>query len=193
MLVFPLSVFFFLKSKYKVNAIIGIAILFVLSFVLITKVPYFYNVLGVRVFDMFEIIKQGQDFSGGADNSRFLLFIYGFEWFQESPAIGSGINNYRVLSNITPPFVGRNFYAHSNIIEMLVGVGIVGTIIYYSIIYFLIRRAKSINSAYYKVVITIGLTFLFHDIFSMSYYEYEMQLLLCTSYILIGLKKENNK
>lgn len=192
MLILPISIYLFLKSKYKINALIGIAFLGLAGFLLIIKVPSVYNVLGKRVVEMVEILKVGQSFTGKGDNSRLILFYYGIEWFQENPILGVGINNYRVLSNVTPPFVGRNFYAHSNIIELLVGIGIIGTLIYYSFIYFILKTARKNNSQYFKIIITIGIIFIIHDIFSMSYYEYEMQFLLCVAYILSEFKQNKD-
>lgn len=88
--------------------------------------------MGARIEEAVNIL--GGDKSG--DNSRVFLLLWGIDWFLEKPLLGHGINCFRVLSDQTLMFAGKNFYAHNNYIELLVGVGIIGFIIYYL---FLIR------------------------------------------------------
>lgn len=193
MLLIPIVLNQFLKSKYKVTSIISIAIFLVFSYFLIMKIPVFYNIVGVRIMDGLNLISGNG--TGAEDSSRFLLFVYGIEWFQDNPILGIGINNYRVLSNVTPPFVGKNFYAHSNIIELLVDVGLVGLIIYYRYtVTLLIRAFNSVQqNVISRIIIALTVTLFVHDIFSMSFYEWEMQFLICITFILLSLKEKEVK
>ncbi len=178
----PLVIYMFFKSKYKIWALVVITVLTMVMYYIVMEIPQFYNVLGVRIAEAIDIVSGNTE---GGDSSRFLLFLYGVEWFQEHPILGIGINNYRVLSNVTPPFVGKNFYAHSNIIEMLVDVGIVGFLIYYSFIVILLKRAISnFSNNISKLVLSLTITIFIHDIISMSYYEWEMHFLICITFIL---------
>jgi hypothetical protein len=187
MLLIPIVLYQFLKSKYKVTSIISITFFLIFAYFLVMKIPVFYNIVGVRIMDGLNIVSGNS--TGAEDSSRVLLFAYGLEWFQDNPILGIGINNYRVLSNITPPFVGKNFYAHSNIIELLVDVGIVGSIIYYRYVFSLLKGAfKSVKqNVVSRIVIALAVTLFVHDIFSMSIYEWEMQFLICITFVLLSL------
>ncbi len=191
MLVLPFTLYLFLKSKYKLVALFSIGILMVGMYYVIMEVPQFYNVLGVRIIEALDIASGNTE---GGDSSRLLLFLYGVEWFQDNPFLGIGINNYRVLSNVTPPFVGKNFYAHSNFIEMLVDVGIVGFLVYYSFVFTLLKRAvATFSSNISKLVLALTITIFLHDIISMSYYEWEMHFLICITFVLQSFAEKNKQ
>ncbi|PXY02986.1 hypothetical protein DF185_02520 [Marinifilum breve] len=193
MLLLPIILNQFLKSKYKLTAIISISIFLIFAYFLVMKIPVFYNIVGVRIMDGLNIVSGNS--TGAEDSSRFLLFVYGLDWFQDNPILGIGINNYRVLSNVTPPFVGKNFYAHSNIIELLVDVGIVGFIIYYRYVFILLRGAfkAAKDNVVSRIIIALTVTLFVHDIFSMSFYEWEMQFLICITFVLLSLNQKEVK
>lgn len=76
----------------------------------------------------------GSRLSGGAtetDSSRAFLIQYGLQMFVESPIWGYGIGGFKETYSW---IAGRRMYAHNNYVEILVGLGIMGFIIYYSII-----------------------------------------------------------
>lgn len=65
--------------------------------------------------------------SGNAsDNLRADLIRYGVELFTESPLLGYGLGNYHL-------FHWSGLYSHNNYIEVLVSLGIIGFILYYTI------------------------------------------------------------
>lgn len=190
MLFLPTFIYVFLSSKYKLMAIFLVCIIGVIMYFIVMKVPQFYNVLGVR-------LQEGMDIARGkseqGDSSRLLLFLYGIEWFKDNPVFGVGINNYRVLSNATYPFIGKNFYAHSNVIEMLVDLGVVGFLVYYSFIFSLVRKVilVSLKSNLSKLVLALTVTIFIHDIFSMSYYEWEMHFIICVTFVIQSFAERN--
>lgn len=102
MLLIPISMYMFLKSKYKIIAIFSIATILLLALVIVMKIPSFYNVIGVRIVEMALVMKTGIEMNPEADTSRLRLMMLGFEWFTEKPWFGYGINNFRVMSNNTP-------------------------------------------------------------------------------------------
>lgn len=189
MLVMPFVLYSFFKTKHKFKALIYMIFVFSLTFVITMKVPVFYDVIGSRVEDAFNVLSG--NYTGGEDISRLLLFILGLEWFEMKPFLGIGINNFRVLSNVTPPFVGKNFYAHSNVIELLVDVGIIGFIIYYSywvLVFRNIYRLKSISNAlFFSLALLISL--FLHDIFTVSYYDIGTQFFIAIVFIILNFEK----
>ena len=93
--------------------------------------------------DMWSVLTN--DTSGEEDTSRVTLFQYGMNWFLDNPILGVGINNFRVLSTKTSEFAGMSFYAHNNYVELLVDIGIVGIVIYYSAYYYLYLNLRKYN------------------------------------------------
>lgn len=130
MLMLPILYFtIFGDNRHKILwSIIAIAVL-VGGYFLIMNVEMLYWTIGYRFEDLIEIVTGNSD--GTEDTSRFDLAKYGLTWFQDRPIFGHGLNNFRVLSNKTSDFGGRNFYAHNNYVELLVDVGIIGFILFY--------------------------------------------------------------
>lgn len=181
------------KNKGKRIFLVPITVaVVVLGFYLIMYVPVLYEVLGSRVEDMINIIS-GTD-SGGEDVSRAFLIEYGIEWFKQKPFLGHGINNFRVLSNSNWMFAGYNFYAHNNYIELLVDVGIVGTVIYYNCYFYFIRKLKGhfSDSLFNKWILVLIIVSLSLDIALVSYYSFISNLILCMCFYAVDITHEKN-
>jgi len=82
----------------------------------------------IGVFD--ESFFTGEDPTGGRD----VFFMDGIRYFIKSPIWGHGINNYRILNGQD---TGIYTYSHNTFIELLVGVGPLGIILFYSLFYML--------------------------------------------------------
>lgn len=182
-----LSFWFLFKTPFLYRIAI---IVVVLSCVLILVFSgVFYETMGARIEEAANIL--GGDKSG--DNSRVFLLFWGIDWFLEKPLLGHGINCFRVLSNQTPMFAGKNFYAHNNYIELLVGVGIIGLIIYYSFLIRLLLISYSQKSYLGKVSVVLIITILFSDFFSVAYYLFDTQYFIIMCYLMVFGYKNNYK
>lgn len=71
---------------------------------------------------------------------RIELAEAGFRQFLETPILGIGIGNGNVVAYRA---VGHNYYLHNNLIELLVGVGILGTLPYYFVSFLILGRLWS--------------------------------------------------
>lgn len=92
------------------------------------NVPLLYESIGWRLEGLLAHVT-GQ---GEVDSSTLLRAQYikiGLDAFIDSPFIGYGINNYRYI-NMSE--TGHLTYSHNNFIELLVGIGSIGFIVYYS-------------------------------------------------------------
>jgi O-antigen ligase len=87
--------------------------------------------------------KIAQNVATSVQGQRSELVKRGIQFWEESPILGSGINNYRYLHQKK---FGYSIYSHSTPIELLVGTGIVGTLFYY--IFFLLFFYRFIR--YYR-------------------------------------------
>lgn len=191
LLLLPLVVFPLLSmNRAKTLLVIPLIVIVVIAAIYaIMNVPSLYNVIGYRFEDMFNILSNST--SGGEDISRMILVQYGIEWFQDQPILGYGINNFRVLSDNTVLFAGRNFYAHNNYIELLVGVGIVGFLIYYSCYFYFwkkLRKNVAGNQLNTWAVVLI-MTNLFLDVAMVSYYSLINNLVICICFFAVANTK----
>ena len=158
------------------------------------NVPSLYNVVGIRLEQTLLQIEGGNDVK--VESSMFVrygLITYGLEWFKQRPILGYGANNFRVMSDQTYEFLGMNFYAHNNYIELLVGVGIIGLLIYYWGYIVIISKSIRIWNFYTKLALTLIIISLFIDIANVSYYSILSQFVLCIAFILIRLPIEHEK
>lgn len=168
---------------FKMKLIYRIAIIICVFFISVTIIfsDTFYASMGARVEEMNNILQGNM----GGDTSRLFLLFYGIEWFVDKPCLGYGINCFRVLSNQTDMFAGKNFYAHNNYIELLVDVGLVGLIIYYYPLIRIFIHACISKSYFGKVAIVLLLTIFFSDFFSVGYYLFDSQYFIAICYIMI--------
>ena len=115
------------KHVFRAMLIAGVSA-YVLYYLMI-NVPMLYEIGGHRL----ETLVQGLLGDSQMDTSaeRRMAFIeYGILWFKERPFFGYGVHTYAHLLGASD-FRMRT-YSHNNYVELLVGVGLVGTLIFYS-------------------------------------------------------------
>jgi O-antigen ligase len=187
LLILSLTFLKILSLKNKRNLIVAIPFLLFLCFLvwkLIITIPYFYDVLGNRI----EMMINGFLGKGQVDNSttiRLYMIDYGMKLFKQKPFLGYGLFNYSALTEYA--------YSHNNYVELLVGVGILGTAIYYSIylniIFNLFKQLRKIKYAGLFVSLIIGLAIMEYGL--VSYYEEFYQIIIVCGYCSLKLSKEN--
>ena len=134
LLVFGWTITNVLKSTSKLRFLLNAVLVFsfaIVSFYSIMNFEFLYEIIGIR----FEGIINAFLGSGHVDAStleRLALIDTGVDLWEKSPIWGYGINTFTVLS-------GFGIYAHNNYIEIAVGLGGLGVIVWYSIYLYLIR------------------------------------------------------
>jgi O-antigen ligase len=76
----------------------------------------------------------------GFEEDRLLLYRRGLELFLQNPLTGVGLDNYNVAA-------GLGSDSHSEYLDVLVGTGVVGAVLYFSIYVLLWRRLGKIARA----------------------------------------------
>lgn len=159
------------KSLIKKIKFIILSIIIVLIFYyLVFNIPIFHSILGRRFENMFNFLGEVGT-NEGSILIRNYMVKFGLEMLASRPILGYGINNYRVLLENS---IGVRKYAHNNYIELLVGTGIIGTAIFYSMyLHALIvlrkKFLKHINLSYLffslnLTILVMGYTFVhFHN------------------------------
>lgn len=122
-----------LKGKLKFFAL-SIGMLF-FAFYIITEVSIFREILGDRFKGLFAFVSG----DGKIDSSilvRRHMIDFGLQLFKERPFWGYGLKNYRVLYGLTH---GVERYSHNNFVELLVNVGLTGTVVFYYSNYVIVK------------------------------------------------------
>lgn len=185
----PCALMFLFYNASKQNFIKRVLVTIVaivIFIVLIFNVPFLYNLIGNRLEGMINGILQ----LGNVDSStifRLRAITYGLEWFKERPILGSGLNNFKNLlgTNVQSWAGSEGVYAHNNYIELLVDVGIIGTLLYYSLyIYIFIKYIKKFDKSSLLKIMMFGLliTLIICEFGIVSYYGKIYRILLVLIY-----------
>ena len=126
--VFGIALYYYFKHPNKrFRNLLVILFGIYIAFQLVMNVPELYAAIGWRIEGMLSLVSG----KGTVDSSALLRSQYiqvGFDAFKESPIIGYGIDNYRYI-NLRE--TGHLTYSHNNFVDILVGVGGIGFLIYY--------------------------------------------------------------
>lgn len=159
----------------------------ILCLVAVLKVPFLYNLIGYRIVGLFALLAGNIAAADGSSDSRMQLIQWGMEWFQEKPWLGFGIDNYRVVLVSHHPSWPISYYAHNNYVELLVDVGIVGTLLYYSLYLGMILKLYRYKRYWdNSIVLNVGIliALLVGDMALVSYYGKYIQVLLLIIWII---------
>lgn len=184
----PLVIYWILGTKNPLKTIRNIIFAVVtvgIGYYVIMRIPFVYNLLGIRVESMLA------GFFGGATDSstatRLRLIEAGMSWFKQKPWFGYGLANYAAMNWAIR---GSIYYAHNNYVELLVDCGLVGTLIYYWIYARIVERTinnKNISKKVKGIIIGIAICFLIGDYGMVSYNFAIFQLMLmCLFMVAIG-------
>lgn len=149
-----LGLFFLILSKYGVRKLFKVIVYSFTSVLVglgLIHLPLFSTIL--------ERLESYLSVAGNtSDNLRAELIRFGLELFMENPFLGYGLNNYQL-------FHWSGAYSHNNYIEVLVSLGIVGFIIYYSIFInsacALIKKREYLKPIHFLLAFSILSSFVF--------------------------------
>lgn len=114
------------NQKVILNRIVLMIFLICVGLIVLQNTSFFTGI-NQRMFELIGTLSgKGGDHSSGI---RVILMKIGLEQFKQTPILGIGINNSKLVSL---RYVGHAYYLHNNYIEMLVNGGIIGFLIYYS-------------------------------------------------------------
>lgn len=149
-----LGLFFLILSKYGVRKLFKVIVYSFTSVLVglcLIHLPLFSTIL--------ERLESYLSVTGNtSDNLRAELIRFGLELFMENPFLGYGLNNYQL-------FHWSGAYSHNNYIEVLVSLGIVGFVIYYSIFInsacALIKKREYLKPIHFLLAFSILSSFVF--------------------------------
>lgn len=180
------------NKKIMARNVTIVTIIMVTLITIIYTVPYFHELVWVRFENMFQFIN-GSDTNEFSIKARNNMIEVGWNWFKENPIFGYGLDNYRYMYN---NYYGYNYYAHNNYIELLVDLGIIGTLGFYmSILYPLIKLIKMKIYKNYKtcVFFSMIIIFLVMDYAWVSYGDRVWLIYVAIIYAYIRLKEKESE
>lgn len=176
-------------SKKLSSIIIGIIIVF-LGYFTVMNIPYFYQIIGIRIESLLSLVSDNVlDVDNSVATRRNMIEV-GLHLFKYKPILGYGLGSYSVIS-------GFDTYSHNNYIELLVGLGVIGTTIYYSMIfYILFKLYKKREFHICNPLLVLLILFIFNDLALVSYKGFVYQYLIAIGFVatrIVGKINENNK
>lgn len=149
-----IGLLFLILSKYGIRKLFKVLIYSFVSLLvgwMLIHLPIFSTIL--------ERLESYLSVTGNtSDNLRAELIRFGLELFMENPFLGYGLNNYQL-------FHWSGAYSHNNYIEVLVSLGIVGFVIYYSMFinsaFALIKKREYLKPIHFLLAFSILSSFVF--------------------------------
>ncbi|WP_372663123.1 O-antigen ligase family protein [Cohnella sp.] len=193
-LVFGIALYLLFREKRKKKVYLNIIL--VCAFVglimyLSFNVDFFYRIIGSRIDALKDTIFNKK--IDESDGNRIMMIRYGIEWFKYNPIIGHGVGNYEVMLART---IGMETYSHNNYIELLVGVGIIGFLAYYSMYWFIARKLiviRKMDKDLIAFAMSIFFTLVIMEIGLVSYYSTTNQLVIALAFVIIRIVDPTKK
>lgn len=160
-------------------------LLMIIMLILVLNVPALYDAIGNRIVDTVNLVLGNKYVSENqrSDSLRMQLIKNGWDMFLKKPLFGYGSGNYASI-NLT--YYGSKYYSHNNYIELLAGLGITGTLVYYLFHFRLLlqvfKRKVSCKNNHVNLAKHIILCMLMLDITYVTYNVMDMWLCLLIAY-----------
>lgn len=113
--------------KHIIKNAIVLSILGVVTFVLLMKVPFIYDMIGSRFESMLAFAEDSNADTDASTKTRGRFIELGLLFWADSPIWGNGLNSFGYL------WGDETTYSHNNYVELLCCSGILGLISYYLI------------------------------------------------------------
>ena len=172
------------KIRYLVITIVGLTIVYYLIY----NVPTLYMTIGLRIDQFIFSLTQISTGDRTGDLARLAMMEEGWKYFIQRPLFGHGAWNYAYLNGVNN---ASYIYSHNNYIELLVGYGIIGVILYYYSYFHLLKRNMSRNGNRFTLCIVLCL--FMTDIAFVSYYSFFYQMILIICFKITKIENTNLK
>ncbi|WP_062051716.1 O-antigen ligase [Bacillus sp. JCM 19034] len=186
---FMITIFFYLNTRKKIASFFFITISSLFILYSVFNIPFIYESIGYRLDSFFNVFSNDQSSIDGSTMIRRDMISLGLAWFKESPFLGHGANSYRELYGLT---TGWYTYSHNTYVELLVGIGIIGLVVYFYPYFTILKKSLRAKSQYSLFAISIIVTLLIAHFTMVGYFRFEVQLLICLGFRAVILAQNND-
>lgn len=195
----PLLSYYIFRQKNSLKLLRNLLLAVMLTGLIyygIMNIPFVYDMVGYRIETMiYGLMGTGE--TDGSTSMRLKMIEWGLEWFKTKPWIGYGINNYmNLLGMMNTSYGTTGVYAHNNFIELLVDLGLIGTVIYYFIYLKILAKAIRVRKALAPLqllMVSILVSIMVNEFGMVTYCEIYIQVMLVLTWILLFPIKEKVK
>ena len=179
------------KNKLVNRLLISLAVI-IAAYFLFMKVPFLYRLLGNRFETMLSGIMGSS--TDASTSFRLAMIQYGYGWFLSKPVFGYGLDCFKYLlgTNYTTWAGTAGVYSHNNYIELMVNLGLVGLILYYSLyaklIYIFCKQEKKNRGV--LIAFSLIVSLMVAEIGQVSYSIAFLQEIVLIAFFLIWLPKK---
>lgn len=161
------------SKSHKIRNILTAVVCIYIVLYAVYNIPFLYEYIGYRFEGLLETLQ-----GGGGDKSSLIrknMVEIGLKAFLSKPILGYGLDGF---STVYGRISGTYVYAHNNYVETLVNTGLVGFLLYYGYIaWVLFKRCGATKKAALFKSLLIAL--LIADIGLVSYMDPFCQYILC--------------
>ena len=175
-------------SKIVIVILIGFV-----GYYALLHVPFLYSMAGHRIESMVAGLFGTDAAVDSSTSTRLNLIQWGIEWFKERMWFGYGIDNYRFVLHSYHSNWSLAYYAHNNYVELLVDVGLIGTIVYYfNYVWMLVSSARNVRKITKQELLFIGIlvAIMISEYGLVTYYDKYIQVILLLIWMIIETLKE---
>lgn len=184
----PLLYYLFTSNiRNGIKRVLVIALALVGVFWILLNVTPVYNVLGIRVERLVNSVLGISTVTDGSISSRNMLIRLGNEWFRESPIWGNGMYTFMHKSAAVMYYA---WYAHNNYLEIAVGLGVIGLIIYYWYYLYIVKSAFADKSNNGRLVLSTMIVIIVAEYGTVAFKSFIYQFAICILSIMITLSKQ---
>lgn len=173
------------RTHFIRNTIIFLILIWIV-WLAITKIPVFYNAIGIRMEGFFETL-EGEGGEASAQ-IREEMRALAMEGWKERPLFGYGLDSFKHYA-VTE--MGIFAYSHCNYTELLYSGGFIYFILYYAMFANIILRArkkKLLATPFRAFAIALPITLFIFDFGAVSYNTPFQLILLALAYKALSLK-----
>ena len=172
------------KRTHIIKNTIIIAAMLLGLYLLIMKVPFFYEIIGNR-FESFFALFGGDKAIDGSTLKRKEMIEAAIKQWPKSPILGHGFDSFKYYNKTS--VTGQFYYSHNNFLELLYNQGLLGFVSYYWFYVYLFSKASKYKATSLRkgFVLATVITTLAFEIVDVTYSITPVQFMLCFAFILV--------
>lgn len=193
----PLAMIYVFDNRDNIvknaSKIIIVILIGFVGYYALLHVPFLYSMAGHRIESMVAGLFGTDAAVDSSTSTRLNLIQWGIEWFKERMWFGYGIDNYRFVLHSYHSNWSLAYYAHNNYVELLVDVGLIGTIVYYfNYVLMLGSSARNVRKITKQELLFIGIlvAIMISEYGLVTYYDKYIQVILLLIWMIIETLKE---